>query len=365
MKVLVDGATASLEKAAAAAARLLEGAKLPLIAGLGTDVEGTRAAISLAERLRGAYDHAYSEFLLRDLDVLRQAGQFVTTANEARVRADCVLLIGNNLTTAWPDLAARLNLALPAKLDDLKAKRKIFWIGPARNEAASIGATEIAAARSEISGLVAALRAEVAGHKTDKDAPAVKKIAGIVPALKEARFGVVVWSGETIGRLTIEMIYGLLFDLNKQTRFTGLPLLSPANAMGVAQTSGWMTGFPMRTGFGRGYPEHDTWRFEANRLVESGETDAVLWVSAYGNHPPRWKHPVPLVAVATSSTRFPYPPKVRIDVGTPGIDHDGVEYSLNLGSFAVQDAKKPSGAPQAAAVIRLIEENLTKGEGAC
>src|SRR5579872_607566 len=361
MKVLVDGATASLEKAAAAAARLLEEAKLPLVAGLATDVEGSRAAILLAERLRGAYDHVHSEFLLRDLDVMRQAGQFVTTANEARVRADCVLLIGNDLTTVWPDLAPRLNLKSPAKLDDLKEKRKVFWIGPSRNEAASVGATEIAAARSEISSLVAALRAEVAGHKTDKTAPAVKKIANLVTAIKEARFGVIVWCGESIGRLTIEMIYGLLFDLNKQTRFTGLPLSPRANAMGVAQTSGWMTGFPMRTGFGRGYPEHDTWRFEANRLVESGETDAVLWVSALGNHAPRWKRPVPLVAVTTSATRFAYPPKVRIDVGTPGIDHDGVEYSTALGSFAVQDAKKPSGAPQAAAVIRLIEQNLTKG----
>ena len=28
-------------------------------------------------------------------------------------------------------------------------------------------------------------------------------------------------------------------------------------------TAGWMTGFPPRTGFGRGYPEHDPWRFEA------------------------------------------------------------------------------------------------------
>ncbi|MDR3406930.1 MAG: amidohydrolase family protein, partial [Methylovirgula sp.] len=54
------------------------------------------------------------------------------------------------------------------------------------------------------------------------------------------------------------------------------------NAVGVLQTSGWMTGFPIRTGFGRGYPEHDTWRFDANRLVDAGEADAALWISAYG-----------------------------------------------------------------------------------
>ncbi|MHB8883672.1 MAG: tungsten formylmethanofuran dehydrogenase [Methylovirgula sp.] len=369
MKVLVDGAAAPLEAAAAEAARLLEQAHMPLIAGLGTDVEGTRAAIALAEKLRGAYDHMHSEFLLRDIDVMRQAGQFVTTPNEARVRADCVVLIGAKLTAAWPDMVARLDLANPARFDDEHKPRKIFWLGPGRGEAAAAGATEIAAASSELPTLLSALRAGVAGHKRQPDAAIERKLADVAAELKAARFGVVIWSGESVGRLTIEMIYGLLLDLNKTTRFTGLPVSPGANAMGVAQTSGWMTGFPMRTGFGRGYPEHDTWRFEANRMVEAGEADAALWISAYGNEAPRWKRQVPFIAITTPDTRFAYPPKVRIDVGTPGIDHDAVVYAQNLGTLAAIDAENASDALQVAAVIRLIDqslnENLTKGEGAC
>ncbi len=96
-----------------------------------------------------------------------------------------------------------------------------------------------------------------------------------------------------------------------------------------------------------------------------GEADAALWLSSYGNEAPRWKRQIPLVAIATPGTRFAYPPKIKIEVGTPGIDHDGVEFAQNLGSLAARDAQKPSEAPQAAAVLRLIEENLTKGEGAC
>jgi formylmethanofuran dehydrogenase subunit B len=365
MKILVNGAAATLETAAAAAARLLEQAKLPLVAGLATDVEGTRAAIALAEKLHGAYDHMLSEFVLRDLDVMRQAGQFATTANETRVRADCVVLIGAKLKLAWPDMLTRLDLSSPARFDDAHQPRKIFWIGPGRGEAAAAGATEIAASPAELPSLIAALRAGVVGHKTRPDAKIERKLAGVAAQLKAARFGVLVWSGESIGRLTIEMIYGLLLDLNKTTRFTGLPIAPRANAMGVAQTSGWMTGFPMRTGFGRGYPEHDTWRFEAGRLVESGEADAAVWISAYGNEPPRWKRHIPFIAIATPNTRFAYPPKVRIDVGTPGIDHDSVEYLQNLGTLAAIDAQKASAAPQAAAVIRLIDQHLTTGAQAC
>ena len=44
------GAPATLAEAAAAAARLLAAARRPLIGGLGTDVQGARAACRLADR---------------------------------------------------------------------------------------------------------------------------------------------------------------------------------------------------------------------------------------------------------------------------------------------------------------------------
>ena len=66
-----------------------------------------------------------------------------------------------------------------------------------------------------------------------------------------------------------------------------MPIGARGGASGVVQVGGWMTGFPPRTGFGRGYPEHDPWRFDARRLVDSGEADAALWISAYdGEAPP-------------------------------------------------------------------------------
>ena len=63
-----------------------------------------------------------------------------------------------------------------------------------------------------------------------------------------------------------------------------------------------MTGFPLRTGFGRGVPEHDPWRFEASRLIDSGEADCAVWISAYGTRPPAWKRDLPLVALTAIRT---------------------------------------------------------------
>ena len=82
----------------------------------------------------------------------------------------------------------------------------------------------------------------------------------------------------------------------------------------------------MRTCFGRGFPEHDTWRFDAARLVESGEADCVLWISAYRAVAPAWERQVPMIALTGQGARFRQPPRVQIDVGRPGADHDAVEH---------------------------------------
>jgi formylmethanofuran dehydrogenase subunit B len=90
----IDGAPVSLDAAAAGAALLLARSRQPLIAGLGADIDGARAAIALAERVGGVIEHRHSAALLRDLDCLRETGIMLTTLGEARVRADVVLLGG-------------------------------------------------------------------------------------------------------------------------------------------------------------------------------------------------------------------------------------------------------------------------------
>ena len=163
-----------------------------------------------------------------------------------------------------------------------------------------------------------------------------------------------VWSAAELDALTVEMLCGLVKDLNAKTRFSGLPLAAGDNALGALQACGWMTGFPMRTGFGRGYPEHDPWRFDAARLVETGEADCVLWISAYSAAAPSWKRAVPMIALTGQDVNFPRPPRVRIEVGRPGIDHDAVEHLAATGTLAPVTATKPSELPTVAHTIAQI-----------
>src|SRR5690242_2839451 len=111
----IGGKPAPLEHALAEAAGLLAASRCPLITGLGTDIAGARAAISLAERIGATLDHMNAGPLLRDLAVVREAGMMVTTPNEARVRADVLLLVGSSLERDAPELTRWLGLGTDVK----------------------------------------------------------------------------------------------------------------------------------------------------------------------------------------------------------------------------------------------------------
>ncbi len=353
----INGKPAVLAAAAERAAEILSAARFPVIAGLGTDVAGARASILLAERLRGAYDHMYSARVFTDLDVMRQAGLMFTTPNEARLRADVFLFIGKDLTRVWPAMMERLSPAEIPPFDLAREPRKLLRIAPGRGAKAD-GLTIETLDFSNLHATLAALRARAAGRPVRCAKSARRKLDEIVEILKNARFGVAVWGGDSLDSLSIEMLHGLIRDLNKTTRFSGLPLGNDSNASGVVQTSGWMTGFPVRTSFGRGFPEHDTWRFDATRMIESGEADAALWISAYGVEAPQWKKNIPLVALASPQTDFAQEPQVCIEIGCPGIDHDAAEFARETGSIISRKASHPSQASSVEAVIGQIAKHL-------
>jgi formylmethanofuran dehydrogenase subunit B len=358
----IDGAPASLDEAATTAARLLARSRQPLIAGLGADIDGARAAIALAERVGGVIEHMHSAALLRDLDCLRETGIMLTTPGEARVRADVVLLVGDGLTEAWPQLNERL-LAPPARPEGVDVKRRIIWLAPAIG--ARIGGFEgdieiwKAERGATLAVNLAALRARVKNRpivirRIARSGLPLSAIDSIAATLKGVRFGVAVWTAASLGALEIEMLHGLVRDLNDTRRFSTLPLPAPDNGAGVLAACGWMTGFPMRTGFGAGVPIHDPWRFDAERLVASGETDCVLWISALGAVPPTWQRAVNLIALCERTTQFAQEPNVRITVGRPGVDHDAVMHSSDVGTLVAATASARSGAPSVAQALERI-----------
>lgn len=368
----IAGKPAPLDDAIAEAARLIAESRQPLIAGLGADVAGARAAILLAQRTGAVIDHMNSENLLRDLAVMRSTGVMLTTPGETHVRADTLLLAGPGLGTAPQRLLQQL-MGTRSRTDAV-VERRIFWLCPGADTAIVVvggtAAKAIGKSPSDLAPLLATLRARLAGRPTSKAGVATKVLDEVASGLKAARFGVAIWSAAVLDALSIEMLCGLLNDLNATTRFSGLPLSPDDNARGVLHACGWMTGFPMRTGFGRGFPQHDPWLFDSQRLVGSGETDCVIWISAYRANAPPWSEALPIIALTAHGARFRSPPRVHIAVGCPGVDHAGVQYLSSSGTLAPVAAAQPSEMISVAdAVTRIAaampEDRALPGERRC
>src|SRR5215468_3238910 len=205
----IDGMPAALSAATAAAARLLDASRQPLIAGLGTDIAGARAAIALAQRIGAAIDHMNGDALLRDLDVMREAGVMLTTPSEARTRADTLFLVGPGLIEAWSELPQHLSGVRGGECD-AGADRRVFWLCPGHQPARVDSIRIIGREARDLPVLLAGLRARVNARPAGLS-PVLDELAD---ALKGARFGVAVWSAAELDALTIEMLCGLVNDLN-------------------------------------------------------------------------------------------------------------------------------------------------------
>jgi formylmethanofuran dehydrogenase subunit B len=360
----IEGRSLSLAEATDAAARVLAASRLAVFLIGACDVAGTRAAIRLAARVGGVIDHSESTGAFRELDVMRSFGKFIVTPNEARQRADTVLLVGSGLTKLWPDMIERLGLAEPARLGLPPQRRRILRLGGSAEEGplSALAGQTIAAQDEALPTLIAALRACNAQRPL---APSAESDALniMAEALKQARFGVIVYSPASLDALAIEMLVGLAADLNKATRFSTISVGGSGNAETAMQTCAWMTGFPVRTGFGRVYPEHDPWRFDASRLIASGESDALIWISSEPGLPalpPR----IPVIALsAEQSARSDV--KVQITTGRHGRDHSGVDFARETQSLVGRRVSEAAGFPSAASVLEQITEQMRPGAAAC
>jgi formylmethanofuran dehydrogenase subunit B len=223
---------------------------------------------------------------------------------------------------------------------------------------------DIGARPAELPVLLGTLRATVAGRRITLPAARAKALVQCAEALRAARYGVVIWSAAALDALSVEMLCGLIGDLNAKTRFAGLPLAVGDNAQAIIQAGAAQCGFPLRVGFGRGAAEHDPWRFDAHRLVESGEADAAVWISALSPLPPPWTANLPTIALVAPGTRFAASPAVAITVGRPGTDHDGVLYAPELGALAHRQASARADLPDVAETIGRIALAL-KEPAAC
>jgi formylmethanofuran dehydrogenase subunit B len=368
----IDGQPASLEDAVTAAAARLRAARLPVFSGFGTDVDGARAALSLADRCRAVVDQARAEGGLRNLLVLSDTGWVATTLAELKNRVEVLVVFGSDIEAEFPRFYERF-VWNPETLFGLDtSRREIVYIGRAPSGHASLSpngdrARIFPCAPEHDPAIAAALNGLARGATLQTDAIGgipVSDLLALVERMKRARYSVVTWAAGQLAYahadLTVQQLCQAVVALNQsgETRSAVLPLGGQDGDRTASQVFAWQTGYPTRISFARGYPEYDPYHNASTRLLANDEADLLLWVASINARqtPPQTK--VPTIVVGRCGMRFEREPEVFIPVGAPGIDHAGHMYRCdNVVSLPLRKLRD-LGLPSAASVLAAIERAI-------
>ena len=335
----IDGAEAPQDAAIAAAAALIAGSRMPLFTGLSTDVAGIKAALRLAKLTGGVVDHGASEALYRNIEVLRGSGMFLAVPAEMRRRADRFLVVGGDAATIAPELLAYL-FGGARDLGRDGGDRRIVWLGGSATStlpASGIPVEPIPCDSADLADAAAMIRASVSGRRFGEGPVSREKADEIAAWLKGASFASVIWSAEGLDALGVEMLAGLVADLNLTTRASSIPLAGPGQAWGAAQVATAVTGYPLRVSFAGGEAEHDAWAYSTERLVASGEVDLVVEISSLAGFSlaePRGD--VPLIVLGTQDAASALRPEVGFAVAEIGAG--SIVYRDEVASFVPADS---------------------------
>jgi len=364
---MVDGRTVTRQEAVARAAEVLGAAHAPVFV-VAADVAGARAALRLADRLGGIVDHPDSAALFRNQRVVQETGALATTLSEVRNRADLVLIVGPDPSSRLPRFFERCIDVEETLFGDAPPERRLFRLGPAEADpGARRDVAELACAMDRLPAAIAALSATVRGGRAvpaDATGVAQDRLTDLADRLKHARYAVIVWMPAAFDIPGAEAVAQMLLELAREvtrvTRCSVLPLGGGGNLFGVNQVCTWQSGYPVRTGFGQGIPEHDPYRFSARRMIEAGEADAVVWISTIGGAAPPVAPDLPLVLLAPQPVEHA---AVYLPVGIPGLDHAGQVFRTdNVVALRLPALRDPV-APDAATILAEIEAALEREAG--
>jgi formylmethanofuran dehydrogenase subunit B len=346
------------------AAELLARARLPVIGGLFTDINGAAAALALAEKLGGVIDHAASAGLCRAARVMRETGVAPASFGEVRNRADTVMVIGAAPLARDPGLLDKLFPGEPGLPRPGKNKRELILLGSDKAKTPKGVPSTAINGKTSLPELVALLAASVRNGRFEISDKALRqKIEAAGKRLRESAFAVFVYDPAELEEPVLHTVLEMIRILVKTTRAATMSLAAPGNGEGVNLCSTWTCGLPVRTSFAREVPENDMWAYATERLLKSGEADALVWIDALDGESADRPKGVPTIVLSSKSSSASRG-DIVIEVGAAAQDHDAALYLPPIAGIGMVKAKKANkDTPTVAKVLNRVAD-LIDAKGA-
>mgnify|MGYP001814364478 FL=1 len=361
---------ASLEEAVSFITNAMRESSQSVIGGMGTDLNGARSVMALADKSNSTIDHMNSEGAFRNLLVLQDTGWMNTTLTEVRNRVDLLLVVASDIESSFPRFFERMVWNKESMFGQDIESRQVVYLGKAPSGDASTSpqgkkAQVIACDDNDLPEVLSVLRALVNGRQLQADSVGgipLSVLFTLAEQLKQASYSVVTWSASMLGfdhaEASVQMLCETVKDLNAETRCSGLPLSGKEGDTTANHVSAWQSGYPVRTSFNRGYPEYDPYLFNSQRMLADGEVDTLIWVSSFDINRTPPKTDATTIVLGRSGMTFEQEPDVFIPVGTPGIDHAGRTFRTDSVVAVPLQKLRDSDLPSTFDVLTAVEQAL-------
>jgi formylmethanofuran dehydrogenase subunit B len=371
--VLIRGKPATFAEGVEEAARILAGARYPIVYGLSdTTCEAQRVAVAIADRVGASVDTTTSVCHGPSGMAFQGVGEVTCTLGEVKNRADLVLFWGSNPAESHPRHWSRYS-TMPKGLfvPNGRKGRTVVLVDVRRSKSAPAADLFLQIKPRKDFEALWALRALVKGVEVD---PSIEQETGIslealqdlAARMKGCKFGVLFFGmglSMTRGKhLNVEAALSLARDLNEFTRFYAKPMRGHGNVTGADNVVSWSTGYPFGVNLGRGYPRFNPGEFTTSDTLARREADAALIVASdpMGNFSqPAREHlaSIPYVALDPKETPTTRAAAVAFTTATYGINTPGTVYRMDDVPIPLRPAFE-SKHPSDEVVLRAIEKRI-------
>ena len=358
---IVSGEKTNISHAINKLSLLIKESKSTLFTGMGTDIKGTKAALSIIDKYKCIIDHFSGKSYAKTLKSMQETGGFFLTLSELKNRSDTIII----LQSSGEDLPRLFEKYIFPKntINNLK-KRKVIFIGSKvpnffyKNKKL-ISFEFIKLDSINLLNFISNIRKFINFNNLEiKD----KNILRLIDLLKKTKYGSILWTSSelenNVSDLIVNEINLLIQDLNKFTRFAGLPLSGSDHILTVNEVLLWQTGFPIRTSFSNGFPEHNVEQFSTKRLINNKEIDLAIWINSFNEKKIYINKKVKNVLIGIPT----HPQKNKVDVfipvGTPGLDHNS--HLLRIDKVVSMPLKKIRNIslPSVEQILNRVEEEI-------